>query len=678
MSNRRLTPIAQTNILVATLFCLSGSVAYPDDTIHVSIDAEQTIRIVDSRVLGLNSATWDGALNTKTTINRLKEAGIRVLRFPGGSTSDLYHWKTNTHGSPGQLSSFDAFANVITATRTQAFITVNYGTGTSSEAGEWVRYANKTKDLGIKYWEIGNENYGSWEADTQAYPHDPILYANRARQYISRMKTEDPTIKVGVVIAPSEDSYPSNRMGPATNPRTGQAHYGWTALMLSRLKTLNVVPDFVIYHHYPYGPYMENDAGLLQNNFLTDWGRYLSQMVIDYLGVPKGRVELVLTEINNVWSDPGKQSTSLVNGLYLADSVGAVLESEFSAFLWWTLRNGQLPINNNSSALYGWRNYGDYGVLPSNYGGYPLQNANQPYPSYFALKLLSKFATEGSMVVEASSSSPLLSVFVIKQITGALSMLVINKSPTETLNAQIALSGFTPKSEAHQYSYGIQQDNAVRTGIGSPDLEVTTFGDADTTFLHSFSPYSVTVIALLPAAASMQIIPVEDAEVRAGAAAGTNFGNAAKIAARRVRKPTSVNAHACAYLKLNLANLNAIPRSARLNLTLSGASPVSSNLRVKIYRIPTTAWRSSKITWNNAPGLKRTNYSSTGTLVSSTVVPLGISVASFEVTGLVTENIGKMVTLQIVANDANGNSFQFKSRESPSGKPTLLIDVLNN
>ncbi len=53
-------------------------------------------------------------------------------------------------------------------------VTANYGTGTAEEAAGWVRYANVTKGYGIKYWEIGNENYGNghygaaWEADDHA------------------------------------------------------------------------------------------------------------------------------------------------------------------------------------------------------------------------------------------------------------------------------------------------------------------------------------------------------------------------------------------------------------------------------------------------------------------------------------------------------------------------------
>jgi alpha-L-arabinofuranosidase len=81
---------------------------------------------------------------------------------------------------------------VTRAINAQAFISVNYGTGTAQEAADWVRYSNITKGYGFKFWEIGNENYGSWETDAHARPHDPFSYATLSRDYINAMKAVDP------------------------------------------------------------------------------------------------------------------------------------------------------------------------------------------------------------------------------------------------------------------------------------------------------------------------------------------------------------------------------------------------------------------------------------------------------------------------------------------------------
>ena len=51
-------------------------------------------------------------------------------------------------------------------------------------------------------------------------------------------------------------------------------------------------------------------------------------------------IELLVTENNSDSGPDGKQSTSLVNGLYLADSLAQLMKTEFNSFVWWDLRNG--------------------------------------------------------------------------------------------------------------------------------------------------------------------------------------------------------------------------------------------------------------------------------------------------------------------------------------------------
>ena len=46
------------------------------------------------------------------------------------------------------------------------------------------------------------------------------------------------------------------------------------------------------------------------------------------------------TEFNSVYTNPGKQSTSLVNGLFVANSIGSLLDSGYVGGMVWDLRNG--------------------------------------------------------------------------------------------------------------------------------------------------------------------------------------------------------------------------------------------------------------------------------------------------------------------------------------------------
>lgn len=497
----------------------------PPSQVLINVDANNVRRVIDSRLFGVAGAVWDSSFNTAATVSLLNANGTRVSRFPGGSLSNSYHWQTNmTDGDSFQwATNFDAFAGVVRTVNAQAFITTNYGSGTAQEAADWVRYSNITKQYGFKYWEVGNENYGGWEHDTHARPHDPYTYAFAARDYINAMKAVDPTIKVGVVVVTGEDSYANYTDHTVVNPRTNQPHNGWTPVMLATLKSLGITPDFLIYHKYDQLPGNEDDAGLLQS--AKSWANdaaNLRQQLNDYIGAQAANVELVCTENNSVSSGPGKQTTSLVNGLFYADSFGQIIQTEFNTLMWWILRNGQDASNNNSSSLYGWRLYGDYGMV---------SGQSSPYPTYYTSKLVSRFAAGGDQVVTATSNYNLLAAYAAKRSDGSLSLLLINKSATTSLNASISLTGYAPQSSATVHSYGIPQDEAARTGTGSQDIATTNFAGAGASFVYTVAPYSATVISLTSAACPTAISPASqfftlnggDAQVAVTATAGCNW-----------------------------------------------------------------------------------------------------------------------------------------------------------
>jgi hypothetical protein len=463
--------------------------------VNVTVNAADAVRVVDARHFGINTAVWDSMLDTSVTTNLLTEMGAGALRFPGGSLADDYNWATNTTDSNTWqwATSFDMFAQVATSLGAQVFVTANYGSGTPAEAAAWVQESNVTNHYGFKYWEIGNECYGSWETDNNTVPHDPYTYAQRFQQYYIQMKAVDPTIKIGAVAVAGEDSYANNTNHPVVNPRTGVTHNGWTPVMLATMRSLGVTPDFLIYHRYAQSPGDESDQGLLLSNstWSTD-AADLRQQLNDYLGAAVApSVELDNTENNSVSTNPGKQTTSLVNGLFLADSICAAMNTEFNSVVWWDLRNGQETGNNNSGTLYGWRQYGDYGVVDSADPAGPADT----YPTFYVERLLQHFARGGDRLVSSASDYPLLSVCAAQRTNGGLTLLVVNKSASNALNANITISGATPGSTGTLYSYGIPQDNAAETGVGSADIATSPVTGLSTTFSHSFPAYSANVIA---------------------------------------------------------------------------------------------------------------------------------------------------------------------------------------
>ena len=479
--------------------------------VHVGVNAAAPVRTVDARVFGINNVAWDGDEDSPGTIDQVTNMGIGALRWPGGSWGDGYHWTNEPmqygNTSPRTWGSFTTnFIHTATNAHAQAFIIANYGSSTPQEAAWGVAEMNITNHANFKYWEIGNEVGGFWELDCNTNPpwqaHDPWTYAMRFAQYYTQMKAVDPTIKIGAVADTTEDGTVNNYNHAAVNPVTGVTHYGWTPVMLYTMRTNNpnALPDFLIEHNYA-----PSDGDTYN---LVSWSKQwsidaanLRMMLNDYLGTNVAtNIELDATEYG-----PGgdKIPMSLVGGLFQDEIIGHILQTEFNAFLRWDLHNGQSDITDPDNAVYGWRtdpSTGDYlsdgGVV---YGPVVPPDANC-YPSYYCIKLLKYFARGGDTVILATNDYELLGTYAVQRTNGSLTMLVINKSSCSNLTAAINLAGYVPSSSAIVYSYGIPQDEAARTGVGSLDIAQTNFLVPGASFNDTFPPYSATVLVFAPTA----------------------------------------------------------------------------------------------------------------------------------------------------------------------------------
>jgi hypothetical protein len=520
----------------------------PPNPVPLTVDAAHVIRAIDPRLYGMNIAMWDRLLAGPQSGVLLNDIGTGAIRFPGGSGSDVYDWhvyRTRGRRYPQNPNTAATFGRIVEAQKAQAFITVNYGSGTPEEAAAWVAYYNAdpsstvkigidsknvdwqtagfwaslraapaplpTDDgynflriahpapFGFKYWEIGNECYGGWENDQHGAPssgltgapHDPYTYAEAFPAFYKAMLAVDPTIRIGAVVSKGETAYGNHQHGVPSPERGGAPVTGWTPVMLSTLKSLGVTPHFLIYHFYSQDPGHESDAVLLQSGArLQGDAKELRRMIGNYLGATGSAVELDLTELNSVSSNPGKQSTSLVDGLFMADAIGNVAQTEINACIWWDFRNGSGNHSQDDPLLYGWRGYGDYGIVSS---GGPNTPPNTPFPTYYAAKLLTHWGRDGDSVVSATSSYPLLSIYAARLAKGSLALLMINKHPTVDLNASISLSGFAPApGNATMYSYGKPND------LKSTDITTGTVVVSGTSIQCSLPAYSENVLVLDP------------------------------------------------------------------------------------------------------------------------------------------------------------------------------------
>ena len=454
----------------------------------VTIQAGTPLSTVPATAFGVNTAAWDGLLLDEAVPSLLKQAGITTLRFPGGSVTDVYHWQTNT-ASQGQYinsnNTFDAFMGVVTQTGAQALVCVNYGTnaagnagGDPNEAAAWVDYANNTKHYGVKYWEVGNEVYGngeygsSFETDLHS-DHSPTAYGQNVVQYVSAMKAKDPTIKVGAVLT-----------APGQFP-DGQSP-DWNTNVLAQC---GGVIDFVIVHWYPQEPGSESDSFLLGAP-ASQIGRMvatLRSLLSQYGGSNAANVQIFVTETNSVSYNPGKQTVSLVNGLFIADDYATWLEQGAANVDVWALHNGA-SYGNASGSLYGSATFGDYGILAA--GGSPEPAAETPFPSYHGIEMLSDLGKAGDQFVSASSSQPLLGVHAVRQAGGNLALMLVNKDPANSYAANVSVSGYAPASSSTDYFYG---ESSGSGGISSASSA------AGATFTRTVPPYSLTTVVMQPA-----------------------------------------------------------------------------------------------------------------------------------------------------------------------------------
>ena len=123
-------------------------------------------------------------------VEALKNIKIPVLRWPGGCFADEYHWKDgigpknnrpamiNTHwGGVTENNHFGTheFLDLCDQLGGEPYISANVGSGTVQELQQWVEYTTfdgqspmadlrrangRQKPWKVKYWGVGNENWG--------------------------------------------------------------------------------------------------------------------------------------------------------------------------------------------------------------------------------------------------------------------------------------------------------------------------------------------------------------------------------------------------------------------------------------------------------------------------------------------------------------------------------------
>lgn len=159
-------------------------------------------------------------------IEKMKEIGIKLLRWPGGNFAGEYYWKDgllprdkrapfqsylgletqpHTHGYDFHEINTDDFVALCREIGAEPFITINPAWDTPEESAQWVEYCNGSKDTpygalraenghsepyNVQFWSLGNEfGYGHMEG-----PNAPAEYSKIARTHANEMLRVSPKL----------------------------------------------------------------------------------------------------------------------------------------------------------------------------------------------------------------------------------------------------------------------------------------------------------------------------------------------------------------------------------------------------------------------------------------------------------------------------------------------------
>ena len=184
----------------------------------------------------------------KDVIAALREMKVPVVRWPGGCFVSSYHWlngtgeaRTPEYDKAWQVEEpntfgTDEFVAWCRKIGAEPYICTNAGTGTMEEMSDWVEYCNlnigkfgrmrqsngKNEPFDVKYWSIGNENWGGHEIGAKSISEwGPLV-----RESAKMMRRVSPDLKLFAAALSNRD---------------------WT---LPLLKDAGDLLDFVSIHNY--------------------------------------------------------------------------------------------------------------------------------------------------------------------------------------------------------------------------------------------------------------------------------------------------------------------------------------------------------------------------------------------------------------------------------------------
>jgi len=413
----------------------------------VTIDASKIITKVPTSVFGQNANIWMTQMVTEPVlINHLKNLTPNIIRFPGGSLSDMYFWNAPNNQKPADAPanllnadgvssaagywfgkntdswtmSVDNYYNMLQQTGNQGLITVNYGyarygTGPNPVAqaahlaADWVRYDNGR----TKYWEIGNECNGVWEAgyrintatnqDGQPAIITGALYGQHAKVFIDSMRKAAQEIGKTIYIG----AYLLEKEPESWQTATDKS---WNSGVLTQIANK---ADYYVIHSY-YTPYQQNSSADVILATASDNTTAMMSYVKQSITNTGSAIKPIALDEWNITSQGSMQQVSYINGMHAAILLGEAIKNKYGMTSRWDLANA-------------WENGNDHGLF--NNGDEPGVSKWNPRPAFYYMYYFQKMMGDRMLPATIIGSNSLLA-YASSFTSGEKAVVIVNKSNT--------------------------------------------------------------------------------------------------------------------------------------------------------------------------------------------------------------------------------------------------------
>lgn len=382
--------------------------------------------------LGVNTAAWDTNFTDPAIASSLSAASTGLIRYPGGSWADQYLWQANTVNGSAQPVDFAQYSSQVDAiSGGQKLVTVNYGSDTPQDAAAWVTQS-QTSAEGVSLWEIGNEEYGSWETDNHADPHTAASYASNGLTFMQAMKAADPNAQICYDYAMDGNLAPGSGV---------QDYQQWNDTILSA-DAADI--DCADVHWYPInGTPTESVQSIME---LIDNIPAAAAEVHAALSTYDPSAYFVVGEANmsqtaNAWNEEP------VGALFAAANAMEWLSFGAQSVDWWDVHNYDSPA-------------ADFGMFSSGTSGEPA--VDTPYPPYYGYQLAARLAVKGAQVGTLLVPAPSIYGYYSELPGGSYDVMLVNADPSNSQTISTSSLGLTSSAEA-EYTYD-NADPAIVSG----------------------------------------------------------------------------------------------------------------------------------------------------------------------------------------------------------------------